>query len=295
MIIGAAQFKVRTLTSFDEFTSHIEELVLEGKSQKVELLVFPEFLSVELLSLLEDWENITKKNALEALKTVGKRYKPQYLDAFITLSKKHNMILSTGSIFYLNETDGKFYNANFLVSPNGVVTEQRKTHISYELIYNKDITSKGEDLVVTKVNNTLIGTLICYDAGFPENARILMKKGAKIILQPGCVFDNFGANRLKTFASSRATENQLFVVNAQITGGLPFPAESPYHFEAISSIHAPLYPEFGSANGVLIEARPNEECVISAQLDLNLLDEVRKSGFPQYLKDRREDFYRSFE
>jgi predicted amidohydrolase len=267
-------------------------LVLEGKSQNVELLVFPEYLSVELLSLLDESEKLTQNDGEEALKTAGIRFKTQYLNTFKDLSKKHNLILSTGSIFYLNETDEKFYNSSFLVFPNGDVTEQRKTHTTYELVYNKDIISKGEELKVSEINDTLIGTLICYDAGFPENARILMKKGAKVILQPGCVFDIFGANRLKTFASSRATENQLFVINAQITGDLPFPVESPYHFEAVSSIHAPVFPEFGRENGVLAEAAPNEEGVISAKLDFELLEKVRESGIPQYLKDRREDFYK---
>lgn len=292
MIIGSVQFKIRILKDLSDFFIHIEELVLEGKRQGADLLVFPEYLSIELVTLLNDWRSMTGDQGEEALKTIGTKFKSQYLNTFLELSKKYNIILSAGTIFYLNETDQKFYNANFLIYPDGIIVEQRKTHTTYELIYNKDIIDKGEELKVTQINGTTIGTLVCYDAGFPENARILMEKGAMVILQPGCVFDKYGANRLRTFASARATENQLFVVNSQICGDLPFPLDNPYHFEAISSIHAPIFPDFQDNNGILVESTPNEESVITARLDFEQLEKVRGSGIPQYLKDRREDFYR---
>lgn len=292
MIVGAVQFKVRELSKFDDFFSHIEELVLEGKKQEVDLLVFPEYLSIELATLLTGWKDMKKDQGEEALKSIGTKFKGQYLNTFLELSKKHNLVLSTGSIFHQDETEQKFYNANFLVHPDGKIVEQRKTHTTYELVYNKDIISKGEELKVTKVNGIPLGTLVCYDAGFPENARTLMKKDAKIILQPGCVFDKYGANRLKAFATSRATENQLFVINAQICGDLSFPLDNPYHFEAASSIHSPIFPHFKDERGILAESNPNEESVISAKLDFDQLEIVRESGIPQYIKDRREDFYK---
>lgn len=292
MIVGSVQFKIRILKDFNDFYSHIEELVIEGKRQDANLLVFPEYLSVELVTLLDGWQDMTREQGEEALKTIGIKFKSQYLNTFLELSNKHNITLSAGTIFYLDEVDQNFYNANFLVYPDGNIVEQRKTHTTYELIYNKDIISKGEELKVTQINGTSVGTLVCYDAGFPENARTLMKKGAVIILQPGCVFDKYGANRLKTFASARATENQLFVVNSQICGDLPFPLDSPYHFEAASSIHAPIFPDFQDENGILVESIPNEEGVISARLEFDQLEKVRESGIPQYLKDRREEFYK---
>jgi predicted amidohydrolase len=287
MIVGAAQFKVRDIECIQNFKSHIEELVAEGSSQGVNLLVFPEYLSVELISILTG----SGYDGEEALRSVGVSFKKDYLNIFTELSRKYGMAISTGSLFCMEEPGSNFYNSNFLVLPNGVITEQRKTHTTYELVYNKDIISKGNELIVSGVGNALVGTLICYDAGFPENGRILMRKGANVILQPGCVFDKFGANRLKIFASARATENQLFVVNSQLAGDLAFLEDHHYHFEAVSSIHAPTFPEFGHDDGILATANANEECVISAKLDLELLTKVRKYGIPQYLKDRREDFY----
>jgi|SRR5690625_1191975 len=292
MIVGSVQFKVRQLNSFNDFFLHIEEFVIEGKKQKAKLLVFPEYLSVELVTLLPDWKRIESSHAEEALKLIGTKYKTEYLNTFLKLSRKYDIVLSAGSIFYLNEQEDKFYNANFLVHPDGKVIEQRKTHTTYELVYNKDIISKGEDLKITNVNGVPMGTLICYDAGFPENARILMNKNAKVILQPGCVFDKHGTERLRVFASARATENQLFVINSQICGNLPFPSDNPYHFEAVSSIHSPIFPHFGENHGILAESVPNEESIIFAELNFKQLETVRETGIPQYLKDMREEFYK---
>lgn len=48
--------------------------------------------------------------------------------------------------------------------------------------------SAGEDFQTTELNtaqgNVKIGAMICYDREFPESARILMLKGAEIILIP---------------------------------------------------------------------------------------------------------------
>ena len=42
----------------------------------------------------------------------------------------------------------------------------------------------GEDIPVFNTKYGKIGVMICYDAGFPEVARILALKGAELILCP---------------------------------------------------------------------------------------------------------------
>jgi N-carbamoylputrescine amidase len=56
-----------------------------------------------------------------------------------------------------------------------------------------------------------LGAMICYDREFPESARILMLKGAEIILTPNaCTLD---PHRLKQF-ETRAFENMVGVAMA---------------------------------------------------------------------------------
>jgi len=56
-----------------------------------------------------------------------------------------------------------------------------------------------------------IGTMICYDREFPESARVLMLKGAELILVPNaCTLDE---NRIGQFRA-RAYENMVGVAMA---------------------------------------------------------------------------------
>jgi N-carbamoylputrescine amidase len=58
----------------------------------------------------------------------------------------------------------------------------------------------------TAVGTVQVGAMICYDREFPESARILMLKGAEIILTPNaCELDE---NRLSQFRA-RAYENMM--------------------------------------------------------------------------------------
>ena len=63
-----------------------------------------------------------------------------------------------------------------------------------------------------------IGAMICFDREFPESARILMLKGAEIILVPNaCPME---INRLSQLRA-RAYENMLGIATANYPGGFP--------------------------------------------------------------------------
>jgi len=80
----------------------------------------------------------------------------------------------------------------------------------------------GDDFYVTALNtengDVKIGAMICYDREFPESARILMLKGAEIILVPNaCPME---LNRL-TQLRARAFENMLGIATANYPTGQP--------------------------------------------------------------------------
>jgi len=60
----------------------------------------------------------------------------------------------------------------------------------------------------TSEGDVKIGTMICYDREFPESARILMLKGAELILTPNAC--NLGIHRIGQFRA-RAYENMVGV------------------------------------------------------------------------------------
>lgn len=80
----------------------------------------------------------------------------------------------------------------------------------------------GEDFYAADLDTgrglVRIGAMICYDREFPESARILMLKGAEIILVPNaCPMEQ---NRL-TQLRARAFENMLGIATANYAYGQP--------------------------------------------------------------------------
>jgi predicted amidohydrolase len=80
----------------------------------------------------------------------------------------------------------------------------------------------GDDFYVVDLQTTQgtvkIGAMICYDREFPESARILMLKGAEIILVPNaCPME---INRISQLRS-RAYENMVGIATVNYPGGQP--------------------------------------------------------------------------
>lgn len=80
----------------------------------------------------------------------------------------------------------------------------------------------GKDFYVadldTEAGSVKVGAMICYDREFPESARILMLKGAELILVPNaCPME---INRLSQLRA-RAFENMVGVVTVNYPKGVP--------------------------------------------------------------------------
>lgn len=86
----------------------------------------------------------------------------------------------------------------------------------------EQLLTAGDDFYVadlnTKTGTVKIGMMICYDREFPESARILMLKGAEIILVPNaCPME---INRLAQLRT-RAFENMVGIATANYAYGQP--------------------------------------------------------------------------
>lgn len=137
-------------------------------------------------------------------------------DILLKSSKEHGIhIIGTTT----EVADGKYYNSAFLLSPEGLKGLYRKVQIPRS--GNRNILpideqyyfQAGDRLPVFDVNGITIGILLCFDRSFPENFRILMLQGAKVVFVPVATFgmrkDSFW-DELKV----RAMENHIFIVAA---------------------------------------------------------------------------------
>lgn len=82
--------------------------------------------------------------------------------------------------------------------------------------------ARGEDFSVCTLNTSAgeikVGAMICYDREFPESARILMLRGAELILVPNaCPME---INRLSQLRS-RAFENMTAIATCNYPAGVP--------------------------------------------------------------------------
>jgi len=291
MRIAVTQFKVRGVSSFDDFAEHVAWHVEGAVWQGAHCVVFPEYFTTELLTTFPEARTTPRKRAAQVFERLGHEYTEAYLDLFANLARDKGIYIVGGTHFYFNKADGHYYNASFLFDPDGGVREQRKTHRAYEVIYNRDMVSSGDDLEAFDTDFGKVGITVCYDAAFPETARILMNKGAEIIFNPSCVFNEWGVERMWIYSAARAIENQCYVANSQVLGDIDFPSDQPLHYEGRSAIHAPSDPSMGPPDGVLVQGTLNEEQVVSAEVDMEKLRAYREEGVPPILKDRRTDLY----
>jgi predicted amidohydrolase len=130
-----------------------------------------------------------------------------------------------------------------------------------------------------------ISILICYDLEFPEAARLVTLQGAEIILSPSATLSEAGYWRVRHCAQARCIEDQVYVVHSSLLGGVGLQG---LEFWGNSSILTPCdvgYPR----RGIAAEGSWNKEMIVSAELDIDLLHEVRERGAAPTLADRRRD------
>ncbi|MGE5309792.1 MAG: carbon-nitrogen hydrolase family protein [Sphaerimonospora mesophila] len=130
---------------------------------------------------------------------------------YVQLATDNEIAVALG---YLEKDDDKFYDSVALIDRFGqVILNYRKVHTvrkNWETMLDS-----GNDFFVvdlnTKGGDVKVGAMICYDREFPEAARILMHKGAEIILVPNsCTMET---NRLSQLRA-RAYENMVGIATA---------------------------------------------------------------------------------
>jgi predicted amidohydrolase len=172
---------------------------------------------------------------------------------------------------FIEKSEKKFFNALLHISPEGkLVKSYRKMHPFSYSTEDKNY-SKGEDTVITKINDFSTGLSICYDLRFPELYRQYAKKKVDMIV----VIANWPDTRIehwRTLLRARAIENQCYVLGVNRVGDDP-----KLKYPGFSSIIDPMGNEIISV--------PSEEKIVSAEVLKEKADEV-KNNLP-FLNDIR--------
>lgn len=131
----------------------------------------------------------------------------------------------------------------------------------------------GEDFYVadldTAQGNVKIGAMICYDREFPESGRILMLKGAELVLVPNaCPME---INRLSQLRG-RAYENMYAIATCNYPQGKP---DCNGHSTGFDGIAYP--PDCSGPRDTCIVEAGGEEGIYIADFDMDAIREYRES------------------
>jgi len=198
------------------------------------------------------------------------------------LARKHKLVLIVP--VYEVEMPGVYYNTAAVIDADGsYLGKYRKTHIPHvapgfwEKFYFRP-GNLGYPVFNTRVGK--VGVYICYDRHFPEGARALGLSGAEIVFNPSATVAGLSEYLWKLEQPALAVANQYFI------GAINRPGrEPPWN---IGEFYGTSY--FCDPRGkILVEGARNTDDVVVADLNLDLITEVR-NVWPFY-RDRRPESY----
>ncbi|MFP4352458.1 MAG: GNAT family N-acetyltransferase [Puniceicoccaceae bacterium] len=281
MRVSCVQYQVRSVENFDDFAGQVEYFVETAADYRSDLVVFPEFFSVQLLSQ----KGLRKLPSLEGIRRLAELEKP-FLELMSALAKDYGLHIVAGS--HPMEREGRLYNMSPVVYPDGTYDLQPKVHITPAEKRYWGITG-GSNLRVFQTNKARIGILVCYDSEFPEAARYLADQGAEVLIVPYCTDDRQAYLRVRYCSQARAIENQVYVVTSGIIGNLPSVPAMDIHYGQ-AAVFSPSDFEF-ARDGIQAQADGNVEMLLVTDLDIGDLYRSRASGSVTPRLDRRLDLF----
>jgi deaminated glutathione amidase len=269
--VRAGAVQLNSTEDTDRNLETADRLVREAARQGAELVVLPEKWSV--------------------LGTAGQMAAgAQALDGSLigwarAIAKELGIDLVAGSIVERVEAAAKTSNTSVHVGPDGELRGiYRKIHMfDVEVdgvVYAESAAEQaGSEVVLsTLAGGVELGMSVCYDVRFPELFRILTVRGAQVISVPSAFTLATTRDHWEVLIRARAIENQCFVVAPNQIGTSP-----PGNRSGGRSLIVDPW-------GLVLACAPDTETAIVAQLDFDVLRDVRRR-LP-VLSQRRDDAYR---
>lgn len=270
--IAAAQYSLNSHNSLEDFKINAEKWVQEASHNKARLLVFPEYGSIELISLLSEE---VQKDLAQQLSDIQK-FRDDFIQLYVELAKKYDVYIIAPSFPWL-ETPDYFVNRAFLINPNGLYGYQDKQMMTrFEDEEWKVSTPKEKVLNSFDVDGVKVGISICFDVEFPDFARELAIEGVEVLIAPSCTEGIAGMNRIHVGARARALENQFYVVVSQTVGMVHY-SEAIDKNTGMAAIYSTC--DFGFPDdGIIVQGTINIPQWVYGEIDTKLIENVRNNG-----------------
>ena len=164
------------------------------------------------------------------------------------------------------------YNTALLIDRNGgLIGKYRKTQLTIgeELLRG---CTQGDELPVFHTDFGVVAFMICYDGHYPEVARVLALKGAKVILFPNMGDGREGGAVWESVVRTRAVDNQVHIVGALNSGR-----------SCVVSPKGELL--------AMTDRTPGSIAVAECDLDASLCDFTKRPIYGRYDQLRRADLF----
>jgi predicted amidohydrolase len=223
----------------------------------------------DVVLLPEKWNGIGSAEIL--LEVAEPLEGGETVEAMSGWARGHGITLVGGSIAERRDGREKLSNTSVVFDPEGeIAAVYRKIHLfDVEVgghVYRESETEEpGDEPVTCEVEGWRVGLSVCYDLRFPELYRILAVEGAELVTVPAAFTLYTGKDHWELLLRARAVENQCYVAAANQWG-----------------VNAGGKPSYGRSSivdpwGVVLAQAPDEDCVISAELDRAAMERIRRA------------------
>ncbi len=268
--ISAAQYPVNYHSSFGDWTLHMDTWVRQAAGEGAQLLLFPEYGSMELVSLFSPEAQKDIKLQVRQMD----RLRDDFCSVFSDLARKFGVVIVAPS--FPTCIGDEVFNRCFVFGHQGKMGYQDKYFMTRFELESWDVIAAPPRLCMFEADWGNFGIQICYDIEFPIGAALLCEAGASILLAPSCTETLRGATRVHVGARARALEQQCYTVVSPLIGEAAWsPAvDVNFGYSAYYSTPDKHFPEEG-----ILNMRPAQQPGwLTQTLDLSLIESIRKDG-----------------
>jgi predicted amidohydrolase len=274
--VAALQYFIRPVTSWEQFRDQVLGLIETAADYKCHLIVFPEYFTLQLLTLAP-----TRRPIQEQLNDLARQV-PRLQELMRSMAQSNGLYIVAGTIPVFDQATNRIHNECFVFGPNGTCGVQGKLHMTRFEREEWDVAPRSS-LKVFETSFGRMAVAICYDVEFPEIVRAAARHDVHVLCVPSCTDDRQGFFRVRYCSHARAIENQMYVIQAHTVGSLPMvPAVSLNYGQA--AILTPSDFSF-ARDGILAEGVPNQEQMVIGELNLSTIAETRSTGTVLPLND----------
>ena len=266
MRLGLLQYRIGRYPGFQAWEAVFNASIAEAAKQGAELLVLPEYASMDALP--------TPLPDLAAELNVACGQHEAVLEVMRHAAIQHRVWLLGGSLPHRRD-NGTLTNHAPLINPGGNIAFQEK-HRPTPFERDHWHVAEGAPPAVFETPWGRLGIAICYDIEHPPLARAQAEAGAWLVLVPTATDTLAGFNRVRLAARACAMSNQCYVAVATTVGDAPWLASMDTN-RGYAAVFGPVDHGFPD-NGVIARGEMDVPGWLYADLDPAPLAVVRETG-----------------